>query len=155
VLANLYDPIFNFQLPLSGSRWRSNGLTVSDDGPFNSLSRDHSRSRQHSHFCTYSDLSTPSLGITGPGDPECPGVGVSLSTPSLGITGGQGPDPEGGMLACFQLPLSGSREAGYQGWGWWGNDLSTPNSLSRDHLSGLGDRRRQRSKLSTPSLGIT
>ena len=76
-------------------------------------------------------LSTPSLGITGPGSvsPESDNV-IKLSTPSLGIT------TQEAMMALtffsFQLPLSGSRVE-FDETGKPVLNL-TFNSLSRDHF---------------------
>ena len=108
--AELAIRIWNFQLPLSGSRgdepericsnsYRlstpSLGITCSDRG------RD-SRARE-------SALSTPSLGITcGSRGHEVSGMG-HLSTPSLGITWEPYADDWTNLVINFQLPLSGSR----------------------------------------------
>ena len=99
--------------------------------PFNSLSRDHTYSvlSAPSGRCEdfqlplsgspiyqclicgrYICLSTPSLGITGPGGEEEMTSRPELSTPSLGITRPDEQELHHRLPRYFQLPLSGSLE---------------------------------------------
>ena len=97
---------------------------------FNSLSRDHFRAPEGNVDFDGPRLSTPSLGITYMDARDKKDLRDYLSTPSLGITiPGYGRCDICGVLAVFQLPLSGSRFVEPT----WLLKVLTFNSLSRDH----------------------
>jgi hypothetical protein len=188
-----------FQLPLSGSQRRRLargrqaparfqlplGITYRFPSTepefllrtFNSLSRDHSPSRE----CPFSSarhlsLSTPSLGITGPDssvgsrpttdDFQLPLSGSRsrasirrirswyfLSTPSLGITSPPVKVPSRAAKIYFQLPLSGSQRPRESREETRQADFQLPLSGSHEVVPCCLYVRIR--KLSTPSLGIT